>query len=361
MTPYITKLLREFVSCPSYVDLDSGITESKFADLLSLHLSRILPHHNQGKIYIDKNRYNLLVLPKEPQVLFCCHLDTVPPVHLPLTTKVTGDAFFGLGSKDMKGGIVSALVARAQLSKQDKEKVGFLFYCDEEGTQRGIEAMLDVTLPKSIQYFFCPESRFNLGVGCRGYMILELECTGISAHTARPEQGINAIEKAYTIARNFTLFIKKLSRHNSCTIVNISGGGSANKVPSMCALTLSCRIISPLSRKAIQTKVKELAKTSGLKKLVIKKMLIRPPSIEAPESLVRTFKKAALAAGFHIQNADPKRGGYNDIALLSAKHGIPFLNFGPFGEGNHGPNEYVSLQSIADTAQVLEKVLCDNI
>jgi acetylornithine deacetylase/succinyl-diaminopimelate desuccinylase-like protein len=43
--------------------------------------------------------------------------------------------------------------------------------------------------------------------------------------------------------------------------------------------------------------------------------------------------------------------------MISSKTNIPFMGFGPYGEGNHGPNEWVSLQSIKDTKEVFKKFI----
>ena len=72
---------------------------------------------------------------------------------------------------------------------------------------------------------------------------------------------------------------------------------------------------------------------------------------------MKLFLESAKQVGFEIELSDPGLSGYNDVAMISAKTGIPFFNFGPYGEGNHGADEWVSLQSIKDTKQVFKKFI----
>ena len=76
---------------------------------------------------------NVLAVRGQPELLFNCHLDTVPASSSwqrpPLQLSVEGDRAYGLGSTDIKGA-AAALLTVAEVTKQD---MALLFSSDEEG------------------------------------------------------------------------------------------------------------------------------------------------------------------------------------------------------------------------------------
>jgi acetylornithine deacetylase/succinyl-diaminopimelate desuccinylase-like protein len=84
---------------------------------------------------------------------------------------------------------------------------------------------------------------------------------------------------------------------------------------------------------------------------------LRSPSAIAKEQDLEIFLKSAKKAGFDLKLADPGVHGYNDVAMISSKIKIPFFGFGPYGEGNHGPDEWVSLRSIEDTKKIFKNFI----
>ena len=74
-------------------------------------------------------RFNLLARAGAPEVVFCTHLDTVPPFFGP-----SEDASFvhGRGSCDAKGPALAMLEAATALLASGEDRIGFLFTVGEE-------------------------------------------------------------------------------------------------------------------------------------------------------------------------------------------------------------------------------------
>lgn len=366
----IKKLLKTFVECPSYFDVANNIDERKIANIISSFFKSSFPEYKKITIPLAKNRNNLLFVPQNPQIIFCCHLDTVMPSSVAqMKLKVIGDKAYGLGAKDMKGGWVASILTGMQLDSIDREKIGFLFYCDEEDEQQGMEVVVKNSnkIPKTVKYLISPESRFNLTYGCRGYAIFDVECFSESTHTSRPNTD-HPIEKMHEIYQYLKdVFSKSVkNNHNTLTILSMAAGVknketivfSDSVTPNYAKATFSLRIAdSSITPSFIKKSLQKAVSASRISKSKINIRVYRSPSNIIKKETLQFFIDSAKTAGFILEKADPNFSGYNDVAMLSHKLKIPFFGFGPYGEGNHGPNEWVSIKSIEDVIKVYTAVI----
>ncbi len=364
-------LLIQVVKIPSYLDKKRGISEREYGFFIEKFFRKNFKDFKINKFIVEGKRENLLIIPKNPKVIFCCHLDTVLPSkknHTQIIFK--GDKLFGLGTKDMKGGTVSAISAMLELPKSEQEKAGFLFYCDEERDQQGMEVMLEnfSKIPKSTKYFLSPESSFKLGFGCRGYATIKINIFGKRAHTSRPQNGVNSGEvvfRLYESLKNIFSNMKTELGSSSIVLVSMNLGvlvdgkieAQSNSVPDFAEAIFSIRLSKNISGKNLENVFKnEIKKIHNLKFMIQMEQLRSPGSIMKNKDLEK-FLNSAKKFGFDLEFSDPGKSGYNDVAMISSKTGIPFFNFGPYGEGNHGPNEWVSLKSMKDTKVIFKEFI----
>lgn len=364
------ELLKKLVEIESYVDRIKNKSEITITKTIVDFFSSKLPFYKVTRIKVENSRENLLILPRNPKIIFCCHLDTVLPSkknHNKLTIKE--DKAFGLGTKDMKGGWVSSLLSVIELSQTNREKVGFLFYCDEEYGQKGMETMLSniSKIPRSVKYFICPESRFNLTFGCRGYSTIRVTIHGLRAHTSRPQQGVNSGEIIFNVYKGLQKRLKAKTRlgDNTISLTGLKVGvlvdgvckDTDNSIPDYAEANFSIRLSKAISKNELNKKIVNVIKKNHKLGFDVKIEQLRLPSSIISSIDLRKFINSAKKAGYKIKLADPGLSGYNDVAMISSKTGIPFLGFGPYGEGNHGPNEWVSLKSIKDTKEIFKKFI----
>ncbi|MEM7516444.1 MAG: M20/M25/M40 family metallo-hydrolase, partial [Planctomycetota bacterium] len=85
---------------------------------------------------VSKGRHNLLARAERPEVVFCTHLDTVPPFFPP---RVERGTVHGRGACDAKGQALAMLLAAQSLVAEGERRVGFLFTVGEEVDSLGAQ------------------------------------------------------------------------------------------------------------------------------------------------------------------------------------------------------------------------------
>lgn len=133
---------------------------------------------------------NLLYCWGEPKVVYCTHMDTVPP-YLPPVEKE--DRFEGRGSCDAKGQLFAMLTACAEMAADGRTGFGLLFLSGEETGSFGAKAFAKTSF--RAPYLVVGEPTENRMVsaskGTKGY---ELRFTGEAFHSGYPQYGVSAVE-----------------------------------------------------------------------------------------------------------------------------------------------------------------------
>ena len=192
--------------------------EAPMADHIQAHLARI-------GVDCQRDVHDNLLAVIEPQrpgaaidtLHLSGHTDTVVPVEGwtidPWTPQVSGSGddqhITGLGTSDMKSGLATMLhIAEHFAPKNNRLKslrlaISFTV-CEEgpaKGKRNGVHEILKlqpgrwaITTEAS-----CDENCPTLAVGCQGHAVAKIKLQGRSAHSACPENGINAIHAAAKI------------------------------------------------------------------------------------------------------------------------------------------------------------------
>lgn len=138
---------------------------------------------------------NILLSWGEPSVIFCTHLDTVPPYIPP--TVIRDDRgeileFRGRGTCDAKGQIFSMYQACVNLAKEGHEGFGLLLLAGEETGSFGAKAFRD--MHPGAEWVIVGEPTDNaMASASKGTKSFEVTFTGKAAHSGYPEQGASAV------------------------------------------------------------------------------------------------------------------------------------------------------------------------
>ena len=73
------ELLKKLIQIPSYFDKKKGFSERKLGLFIEIFFQKNFPNYKIFNLNVENKRENLLIIPKNPRIIFCCHLDTVLP------------------------------------------------------------------------------------------------------------------------------------------------------------------------------------------------------------------------------------------------------------------------------------------
>jgi succinyl-diaminopimelate desuccinylase len=280
-------------------------------------------------------------------VLLHGHLDVVPGHSEQFQPRLDGDRLYGRGAYDMKGALAALMLALADLRNQSRVRVRFGVVPDEESeeeTDRGGELLVARGFIGDFAITGEPTD-MHIGVAAKGVFAMRIVVGGRAAHGATPWLGENAILRAMEVFREieslpFARQSSKLFDRPSINLGRILGGDALNKVPDTCVIDVDVRYLPEQEPKAI------LAEVSSIAGARVISTFTRPPATVDPDStFVRTLCEAA--APFHSGEVRGiGRDGASD-AVSFLRVGVPAVEFGPSGGGHHGPEEWVSVPSLA--------------
>lgn len=146
---------------------------------------------------------NLLVSWGTPKLLFCTHMDTVPPYIAPSVVELDGDTnFLGRGTCDAKGQLFSMWEACKALEADGQTDFGLLLLSGEETGSYGAKAFRKAHT--GAQYVIVGEPTDNKMVSAsKGTKSFRLTFHGRPCHSGYPELGESAV-------MNFHAFLSAL-------------------------------------------------------------------------------------------------------------------------------------------------------
>ncbi len=128
------------------------------------------------------------------------------------------------------------------------------------------------------------------------------------------------------------------------------GGDALNKVPDRCAIDVDIRYLPDQDPAAI------LGQVEGLGTAEVEQLFTRPPAVVARElPYVRALCEAASKHHDGAPTSVGRDGASDAVSFLRV--GVPAVEFGPVGEGHHGPEEWVSISSLRTYQQTLDTFL----
>jgi succinyl-diaminopimelate desuccinylase len=283
-----------------------------------------------------------------PCVILHGHVDVVPAHAGQFQPRVEGDRLIGRGAYEMTGGLAALMLAVPDSAANDKVRVRFICVPDEESDNlefRCTEALVEEGLRGDFAITGEPTD-LHIGVQAKGVLAVRVEVSGTAAHGSTPWEGDNAILKAYdTFRRIETLRFSRESSdlfdRPSINISRIVGGDAFNKVPDRCAMDVDIRFLPHQDPGEILADIRAL----GDDVKIVKTFHRAPAHVSRSNTYVRALREA-VSNSLDDEALSVGRDGASDaISFLEA--GVPAVEFGPTGGGHHGPDEWVSIESLA--------------
>ncbi len=246
----IRETLQAFVDIPSL----SG-AERAFAN----HLARKLREWGLTvrELPLPDGRCNLLAQVGTPRVLFCTHLDTVPPF---LPFEVRDGAWFGRGTCDAKGVLLAQILALLQLRDEGRDDVGLLAVVSEETMHEGAKAAANEEVLQGA-WVILGEPTGNTPVHAqKGLLKLHLQVSGKACHSGYPERGRSALLPLldlFQAVRDEDWPVDPELGATTCNIGWLQAGVAANVLPPNAEAQILFRAVGPTAQ--LEERVRTLA------------------------------------------------------------------------------------------------------
>lgn len=320
---------------------------------------------------VENRRYNVICGIEGSQpgktLLLNGHIDTVPVTKgwtsNPFEPKIIDGRLYGLGSVDMKSGLIALIYGLKSFLNQVKDFPGKIVYSavvDEEGYSKGARNLLS-RVRADAAIIGEPYNGINRSavIGATGKILLEVKVIGKAAHAFRPWLGINAIEEAAKIISKIKEEPPTLDKRFGKiepTILMIKGGYRVYNVtlPEKCIFQVNRLTLPEESERGIVKWIHEKVEKSDLKSKV--KVEVKPPKykgyvVDRNDEIINAFIKA-----FYEENKVNPKIGYRatitDANVITGEGGIPSIVYGTHGGNAHMANEYVEIKSILKATKV---------
>jgi succinyl-diaminopimelate desuccinylase len=289
-----------------------------------------------------------------PCIVWHGHLDVVPGRSEQFQPRVEGDRLIGRGAYDMKGGLASMMCALKDVAGQDRVRVRLVVVPDEESEEID-ERSTDAVVARGLGGDFAitgEPTDLRIGIQAKGVLVMRIVVHGRAAHSSTPWLGDNAVLKAVDVFRAieslpFTRESSEMFDRPSINLGRIEGGDALNKVPDRCEMAVDVRYLPGQDPGDILAQVRAIA---GID---VKRTFIHPPvTVSRHNPFVEGLREAVARTIPDGETVSVGRDGASDAASF-IEAGIPAVEFGPAGAGHHGPDEWVSLSSLADYRRAL--------
>jgi len=354
----VKPILKKLVSIPSVSGNEHEIAEyvEKYLSKLGFQIEKI-QMFGCGPTILACYEFK----PDGLNLLFYGHLDTVKPSlgwkYPPFKPTVVDGFLYGLGACDMKGGVSAILTAVEKLVRSKLTgRLTVALTSDEESYSRGCDGLIRSGKLKNVDAAVSaePTGLTRMEIGRVGRIVYEVTFQGMARHVSALDGGVNVLVDAskFVLGLNRSRFGRK-----KLSVLTMNGGTEFLSVPDSCKLLVDGKLGLGESEKTILDWMFKLAHKLNLKSSFKVKIFKRPTPYMKPyllserEKIVKVVEQACLI----VKGIKPRKVvGFSvgDENYLVVRAKIPTVTIGPEGGNEHGPNEYVKLNSVVDAANI---------
>ena len=342
---------------PAQVNKLATMVADGYRDL-PVAIERIAGHSGCGDHLVVRSSWGQ----HEPGILVLSHLDTVHPIGFieRLPFRVEGDAAFGPGIYDMKGGAYLAYHAFRQLcASGERPPLGVtqIYVSDEEIGSPTSRALIEAEGRKA-KYVLVTEPARDGGkivTGRKGVGRFDIAIRGVPAHAGtRPEDGRSAIRELANII--LTLEAMNDPKRGVTVNVGVVGGGSRpNVIAEEAYAEIDLRAPTMADADDLVARILNLqSRTEGVS-VKVSGGLNRPPYEKGNAGAALYEHARTLAAEIGFDLVDTFTGGGSD-GNFTAPHTATLDGLGVDGQGAHTHYEQMYISSIEPRTRLLYRL-----
>lgn len=335
-------------SCIDWIEKESvdGVTITQF------------PHETAPGLLLTPNGI------PNPKILFVGHIDVVPAEESQFTPKTENGRLYGRGAFDMKGPLVAVLSVFQNAVKNPSPdghvpSIGVLITSDEEiGGKEGVCRILaENSLNPEIAIVPDGGNAFEIAEGGKGVAWLEITVNTKAGHVSRPWEGKNAIQ---LLAKIMVALEEKYpgmqeSKTDETTLSPISintDNAASNVIPSHASVSFNIRFVGDFDFDDLRKTVEQFpgAKATVTRSAEPYDANLAHPLAQKFLEIVEEKTSAPAKTSIYPSTCDARFFAYKNIPVIVTR---------PSGDGAHGLDEWVDLESLALFQQALEKFVED--
>lgn len=369
----VVRLLCDLIAIPSVnPSFPDGTGERDLCAFLEGYAQKVgLDVHRQP---ISEGRDNILIRldGKGPEtILLEAHMDTVTGEGMtipPFEPQIRDNKVFGRGACDTKASLAAMLSAIVAVAKKGKppRTVTLAAVIDEEVNFRGVRELV----AQGVKADFCvvgEPTSLSLVIAHKGAVRGFIRTKGISAHSAHPEKGINAITLMTQVIQALNRYDTDLRRHThplvgsaTLTVTMVRGGKGLNLVPDRCEIGIDRRTLpkeDPITAwEEMKGFLSDCPDLNGIDLEVDEPVLVHwgmeVPKDSLPvqrlQGACRSFRWTPKVCGVH----------YTTDASELVRAGIPTVVFGPGDIAQaHTAEEWVSIDQLLLAQSIFEALI----
>jgi succinyl-diaminopimelate desuccinylase len=284
-------------------------------------------------------------------IVLAGHLDTVP-AQGNVPGRLANGVVHGLGASDMKGGI--AVMVELARDPELVRRARFLFFTREEVAlaESPLPAFFATGMLDVAELAVVLEPTDNeLHAGCLGNVMAQVRFAGVSAHSARPWTGVNAIHEAIRGLQEVAALephdveIEGLVFREVVSVVRIDGGIAQNVVPAEASAELNFRFAPGRTVEQAEARLRDLVPAGELEVLHA-----------SPAAAVSLSHPLVTRLRELVPVVQPKQA-WTPVAQF-AEAGIAAINYGPGQTAfAHKRDEQVSVANLERCYETLAAFL----
>ncbi|MEH6357795.1 MAG: acetylornithine deacetylase [Pseudomonadales bacterium] len=372
--PKLLTLMQQLIETPSVSCTSPSIDQSNRAviDLLAGWLEQLGFKCEICPIPGQPHKANLIATLGEGPggLVLAGHTDTVPFdeelwQHNPLGMTEHNERLYGLGTSDMKGFFPIAIeAAKKFLDTPLKQPLIILATADEESSMAGAKALAEMGRPVARHAIIGEPTGMRPIRMHKGMMMEAIRLQGKSGHSSNPAWGVNALDAMHDVMTELKTFRQQLQRDYSNSHFDVSfptlnlgcihGGDNPNRICGSTELQFDLRPLPGMKLDNLREELEKRLRPIADQHQVGFDMhtLFGIPSFETDAS--RDIVKVAEKLTGH------KAGSVNfgTEAPFLSDMGMDTIILGPGDiDQAHQPDEYLSLDRIQPTIELLEEMI----